>query len=131
VRSAPLVKERGRSVTPSQQPLAAEPQTQRRFLVDTDITDAMFAAMSSAEPNEDGSLTVKGTGTEAITAFLNARLEERAQVIEAAGEAATPLDTERLTIALWGMKWDPDAARFAQKIAAEYSRLASSSGDQP
>ena|SRR5688572_4227127 len=33
------------------------------------------------------------------------------------------IDVERLTVALWGMKWDVDARRMAAKIAAEYARL--------
>jgi len=36
---------------------------------------------------------------------------------------ADSLDVERLTVALRGMAFDPDATRFARKIAAEYVRL--------
>ena len=48
----------------------------------------------------------------------NGELDEMMDAIEAHG-----LDVDRLTTALWGIKWDADARRFAEKIAAKYARV--------
>lgn len=43
--------------------------------------------------------------------------------------ASPPINVYRLTVALWGIEWDPDASRFARSIAARYD--AAPTDDEP